>query len=600
MQLLQRLLVFDRRGFTMPKRRAKAELSQNTPPKVDDIVLVSSESDDDSSPVHVISSDSDSDDEFPVFHPDGRLEQGKGSAKERKIEKQEPTGQEATAGTNAPPAARLPTVDPLCAIHLVAPTIYGNHGAIYNVVLNQTCLKMNRNKFYNMQLVKDVYDDHYYVWFRWGRVGEKGLTNLVPCENDILKAQLLFEEKFYLKTGNKWEVWASDMKFTKQKGKYDMLKVDYSGPENQGDNIEKLSKDIANNASSSRLEPNLMKLMSLISDVKAMKENVVSMHFNVEKVPLGRLTKEQILAGYKALHKIEDCINKDSPKNELTEACSEFYTCIPHSFSRRQRPMLICTNEQVQEKLKLLEALEDVHTTLELYRKKIEIESQHPLDRLYRTLDCGLTELDCADYDYKIIQMSIEKTHGSTHVGYCLEVQNVFRIEKTSYNGSFVSVGNHRMLWHGSRISNFAGILSSGLCIAPPAVPVNGYMFGKGVYFADCVSKSANYCFRKLKEEGLLLLCEVSLGKIKEEAHAKSYDILPKGINSVMGVGQFTPESVGDFPMSNGVKMACGKLVKRPRSNLSLLYNEYIVYNTNQVKMAYLVKVKFLGHGARK
>ncbi|KAL1434101.1 hypothetical protein MTO96_011758 [Rhipicephalus appendiculatus] len=524
----------------MPKRHAKAEPSQHTPPKVDNIVLVSSESDDDSSPVHIISSDSDSDDEFPVFHPDGRLEQGRGSAKERKIEKQEPTGQEATAGTNASPTAQLPTVDPLCAIHLVAPTIYGNHGVIYNVVLNQTCIKMNRNKFYNMQLVKDVYDDHYYVWFRWGRVGEKGLTNLVPCENDILKAQLLFEEKFYLKTGNKWEVWANDMKFEKQKGKYDMLKVDYSGPENQGDSIEKLSRDIASNAASSRLEPNLMKLMSLISDVKAMKENVVSMHFNVEKVPLGRLTKEQILAGYKALHKIEDCINKDSPKSELTEACSEFYTCIPHSFSRRQRPMLICTNEQVQEKLKLLEALEDVHTTLELYRKKIEIESQHPLDRLYRTLDCGLTELDCTNNDYKIIQASLEKTHGSTHIGY--------------------------------------------------PVPVNGYMFGKGVYFADCVSKSANYCFRTLKQEGLLLLCEVSLGKIKEEAHAKSYNILPKGVNSIMGVGQFTPESVGDFPMSNGVMMACGKLVKRPRSNLSLLYNEYIVYNTNQVKMVYLVK----------
>ena len=30
--------------------------------------------------------------------------------------------------------------------------------------------------------------------------------------------------------------------------------------------------------------------------------------------------------------------------------------------------------------------------------------------------------------------------------------------------------------------------------IAPPEAPVTGYMFGKGVYFADMVSKSANYC----------------------------------------------------------------------------------------------------------
>ena len=35
---------------------------------------------------------------------------------------------------------------------------------------------------------------------------------------------------------------------------------------------------------------------------------------------------------------------------------------------------------------------------------------------------------------------------------------------------------------------------AQGLRIAPPEAPVTGYMFGKGLYFADMVSKSANYC----------------------------------------------------------------------------------------------------------
>ena len=40
-----------------------------------------------------------------------------------------------------------------------------------------------------------------------------------------------------------------------------------------------------------------------------------------------------------------------------------------------------------------------------------------------------------------------------------------------------------------------------------------GYMFGKGIYFADMVSKSANYCYTsKSNPTGLLLLCEVALG----------------------------------------------------------------------------------------
>ena len=42
---------------------------------------------------------------------------------------------------------------------------------------------------------------------------------------------------------------------------------------------------------------------------------------------------------------------------------------------------------------------------------------------------------------------------------------------------------DRQLLWHGSRTSNFAGILSTGLRIAPPEAPVTGYMFGKGEFF---------------------------------------------------------------------------------------------------------------------
>jgi len=43
---------------------------------------------------------------------------------------------------------------------------------------------------------------------------------------------------------------------------------------------------------------------------------------------------------------------------------------------------------------------------------------------------------------------------------------------------------NQQLLWHGSRTTNFTGILSQGLRIAPPEAPVTGYMFGKGIYTA--------------------------------------------------------------------------------------------------------------------
>lgn len=53
---------------------------------------------------------------------------------------------------------------------------------------------------------------------------------------------------------------------------------------------------------------------------------------------------------------------------------------------------------------------------------------------------------------------------------------------------------HQRILFHGSRLTNFVGILSQGLRIAPPEAPPSGYFLGKGVYFADMCTKSIEYC----------------------------------------------------------------------------------------------------------
>ena len=81
---------------------------------------------------------------------------------------------------------------------------------------------------------------------------------------------------------------------------------------------------------------------------------------------------------------------------------------------------------------------------------------------------------------------------------------------------------NHRLLWHGSRFSNYVGILSNGMRIAPPEAPRHGYALGKGAYFADLISKSINYCDTySSKNIGFLVLCQVALGDCYE---LKSHD----------------------------------------------------------------------------
>ncbi len=67
------------------------------------------------------------------------------------------------------------------------------------------------------------------------------------------------------------------------------------------------------------------------------------------------------------------------------------------------------------------------------------------------------------------------------------------------------------------------------------------YMFGKGVYFADMVSKSASYCAGSRESPtAVLLLCDVALGKTYEKI-ASEYEAAErsraKGKHSTWGIG---------------------------------------------------------------
>lgn len=74
---------------------------------------------------------------------------------------------------------------------------------------------------------------------------------------------------------------------------------------------------------------------------------------------------------------------------------------------------------------------------------------------------------------------------------------------------------------------------------------------------------------------------------------AKDVKKLPKDKHSVKGVGKTTPDPNEVHVMPNGVKVPFGKGVDTGLKKSSLLYNEYIVYDSNQVNIKYLLKCKF-------
>ena len=101
--------------------------------------------------------------------------------------------------------------------------------------------------------------------------------------------------------------------------------------------------------------------------------------------------------------------------------------------------------------------------------------------------------------------------------------------------------------------------------------------------------------FFRSQPVGLLLICEVSLGEQNKLLQADyNADKLPKGLSSVMGRGKVEPTKLETI--NNGLKLPMGPAQDTDVSNMAgyhLQYNEFIVYDTKQIKMKYLAKIKF-------
>ena len=62
----------------------------------------------------------------------------------------------------------------------------------------------------------------------------------------------------------------------------------------------------------------------------------MEMEFDTKKAPLGKVTTEDISAGYQSLKSISDCINKGKTTGtEIIQACNDYYALIFHEIGMK-------------------------------------------------------------------------------------------------------------------------------------------------------------------------------------------------------------------------------------------------------------------------
>lgn len=475
------------------------------------------------------------------------------------------------------------TVDPESGLQDCA-HVYKRGKEKFTVTLVHTDIQTKKNSYYKLQILKHDKQNKHWLFRSWGRIGTTiGGTKLdnLSLEECIEQFESLYEER----TGN---VWSQREHFVKVPHKMYPVDVDHG---------DEAATQLLDSNIKSDLEKPIQDLIKLIFDEANMKKVMAEFEIDVDQMPLGKLSKKQIQKAYSVLTDLQELLkNKNVDTVNLLDASNKFYNLIPHNFGV-SGPKVLDTPEEIHSKCEMLDALLEMEIAYSLLHTKMD-DTKNPLDAHYEQLHTDIKVLDKESEEYNVIQQYVKNTHAKTHTQYELVIEDVYVIKRQGEDSRykpFRKLPNKKLLWHGSRTTNFAGILSQGLRIAPPEAPVTGYMFGKGIYFADMVSKSANYCCTNSENPtGLLLLCEVALGNMYDRYQADFITKLPQGKHSTMGHGQTQPDPECVYKMEGGVEVPYGPPVpaKLPKKS-SLLYNEYIVYDVAQVKARYMVKMHF-------
>ena len=468
--------------------------------------------------------------------------------------------------------------------------IFPDNDGIYNnkffaATLNQSDVNDNHNKFYIIQLLQSDSNPNTIVFFsRWGRIGVPG-QNKIEYVNQS-SGQHLFMKKYR----------------DKIKGGYQEIFIDYEA-EKKVENKPKNAKNIKLKKFNSGLDQDILDLIRLIYNKKIISDNLHELGYDSKKMPLGKLSPITLTNGLNILKEIEAELEKNLPNESiLSKLSSDFYTQIPHDFGfKRMSNFIINTIELVKQKIDMISTLSDMKITLKILENteknedEYENQEEKQLYDNYKQLNCDIKTINENEEIYKIINkyLTVKLNQNNYYMyGSKLTLLKAYSLNRNNEEKKFKDFGNKKLLWHGTRITNYVGILSQGLRIAPPEAPSSGYLYGKGLYFADMAQKSSFYCY-PVNREALILLCEVSLGK--EDKRTRCDFNLPKTLES----GKNCCHALSRLETDGGEKILDDVFVpnggiKISETNVNCNdYAEYIVYNVDQVKLKYLLKIRY-------
>jgi poly [ADP-ribose] polymerase 2/3/4 len=476
---------------------------------------------------------------------------------------------------------------------------------VKKAVLQVTDIKTNRNKYYAIELhsAAEGGKARYRVYTHYGRTDDLE-TNPDAGQKECryfdaeFEAEACYESIYRQKTsaskGYK-EVSLASSKIGSQRargtgvGEIDARTLERMAQAQAADGV------VAASPAASKLHAGVQDLVRYIYDeAKGALTSTVAAKITAHGIetPLGILTLGQIEKGELILTELYGRFKDKKAKRreaEMTRLSGEFYTAIPHRIGRSRAAVAVAV-------INTLEAFEQKQQTLQLMKDMLQVNGDAGsvlfdarIDQEYDALKCRVEWLEPGCSEYKEMSDHVIKSQIKSK---SIRVKNLYRVRREGEWDQFTEgIGNHRLLFHGSRIPNWVGILSRGILLPKIVVSMGvnrtdaGWL-GHGIYFGDAACTSVFYTTPGKKKTRLMAIARVALGKMKDYTKI-TYGLTapPPGYNSCHGV-----RAQVHVKSSNPFSFQVSTSGNVPVASSDFADDEYVIYDARQQRLEYLVE----------
>ncbi len=449
-------------------------------------------------------------------------------------------------------------------------------------VLQVTDIRTNRNKYYAVELhqAAEKGRDYFRVFTHYGRTDDLEVNPNAGAResryHDALASaeaqyRSIYNQKTSPRKGYK-ELSLASSKIGSRKSR------GHSSGDIDDRTLEKIAAASKQKPKKSKISKPVQELVRYLYEeaTNALTGQVAAtITANGIETPLGILTVGQIEKGEEILVELYSIFQKKRQKKSkkaslLEQLSGEFYTAIPHRIGRSRAAVataVIDSLEVFQHKQELLQLMKDM---LQVNGDE-NVLFDPQIDKKYDALGCHIEALGKRSREHKKIAELVLKSQIQRKT---IKVRSVFKVRRdTEWQAFRDDLEPQRMLFHGSRIGNWVGLLSRGLLMPKIVVSMGVHRtdpgwLGHGIYFGDASCTSAFYTTPGHKQTRFMGVFRVALGKAKEYRKV-TFGLAgpPRGYDS------------------------CHGLRNKVLRSSEFADDEYVIYDTRQQRQEYLVEI---------